>query len=672
MSGLKKGTITVDCGPGMKNHFFRRLPFSEGLQIEIGEEEDTIQIQYELDNQGIETLVNFLNKQDKQEFWITSHSQDDQHKDYDQDLARDISKILAYDDDGDDIIHDSQGNRDLQPQHLGSIGKPLDDGKKNAGQSTAKGLKSKSSSFYPPTDPRSMQDDQYGRGGGPIGTNPMPKQPANHLLVPTTNSVQYRVDDFDQLFQSDEDTGQGQGQGQGYYPRGPMNMGGQGIMNPNMSRVANPNMNPNLNPNMRGQGNVPMSHHGMGPGQMGQGGNQMYPPQNMPAVPARKVPGPMPGGVGMNPNFPPQKPTAGQRMAPGSMQGMQGQQDMDFYGNFEDPQAKVQKGIRSANKGVAGAQRGYSEYGAYAEDDMQGYTNMDYGRANAAPMGGAYPQHNRMGNNPQGNYPQYKDDFQEPRGGYNDPMGPGMRNQGATGAGMRSGMGGMNRGGQMGNRYPVEDEGYYDEEYNDLEMMGHMGSGQMGQQRGMGYEQGYEEYSNPATQGYGSRNQANARNDYNQYDGMAPQPQAVPQPPIGMGSLVQEPFTVEGSINSQTFDRKPGFDRNRKKIHTRERLRASLQKNKQTDQKPIKNKTDSKNNQGIDDGDRVHDKQPGSPDGKDHKRDQMDSDNEEGENNSRGYLEEEISSESNPKDNSQGSLEDHGNLMNSEDGMRDQ
>lgn len=666
MSGLKKGTITVECGPGMKNSFFRRLPFSEGLHIEIGEEDDTIQIQYELDNQGIETLVNFLNKQDKKEFWMTSHSQDDQHKDYDQDLARDISKILAYDDDGDDIIHPSQGKGDLQGQNLGSIGKPLDDGKKNGLAGNAKGLKSKSSSFYPPTDPRSnLQDDQYGRGGGPIGSAPMPKQPANHMLVPTTNSVQYRVDDFDQLFQSDDETGGG------YYPRGPMGMAGQGMMNPNMSRVANPNMNPNLNPNMRGQGNLPMGHHGMGPGQMGPGGNQMYPPQNLPASgPARKNPGPMPGGVGMNPNYPQQKPAASQRMPPGGMQGMQGQ-EMGFYGNFEDPQAKPQKSLRSGAKGVASAQRGYNEYGGYAEDDMQGYNNMDYGRGNAGPMVGGYSQHNRMGNNPQGGYGQYKDEFQEPRGGFNDPMGQGIRNQGAAGAGMRPGMGAVGRGGQMANRYPMEDDVYYEDEYNDMDMMGQMGN-PIGQQRGMGYDQGYDEYGNPVSQGYG-RNQGNIRNDYNsQYDAIPPQPHVVPpQQPMGMGSLVQEPFTVEGSINSQTFDRKPGFDRNRKKVHTRERLRASLQKNKQTDPKSLKKKPDSKNNHGGDDGERMNEKQPGSPEGKDLKRDQMDSDNDDGENNSRGYLEEEISSESNPKDNSQGSLEDRADIMNSEDGMRD-
>jgi hypothetical protein len=665
MSGLKKGTITVECGPGMKNSFFRRLPFSEGLHIEIGEEDDTIQIQYELDNQGIETLVNFLNRQDKKEFWMTSHSQDDQHKDYDQDLARDISKILAYDDDGDDIIHPSQGKGDLQAQNLGSIGKPLDDGKKNSGPSNAKGLKSKSSSFYPPTDPRSnLQDDQYGRGGGPIGTNSMPKQPANHLLVPASNSVQYRVDDFDQLFQSDDEAGGA------YYPRGQMGMGGQGMVNPNMSRVANPNMNPNLNPNMRGQPNLPMGHHGMAPGQMGPGGNQMYPPQNMPAGPVRKNQGPMPGGMGMNPNFPQQKPAAGQRMPPGGIQG----QDMGFYGNFEDPQAKGQKGMRSGNKGAVAGQRGYNDYGGYAEDDLQGYGNMDYGRAAPGPMAGAYPpQHGgRMGNAPQGTYGQYKDEYQDPRAGFAEPMGPGLRNQPTAGAGVRPGMGAGGRGAQMANRYPVEEEGYYEEDYNEMDMPAQMANPPMGQHRGMGYEQGYDEYGNPTTgQSYG-RNQGNMRGEYNpQYDGLPPQPQAVPQPHMAMGSLVQEPFTVEGSINSQTFDRKPGFDRNRKKVHTRERLRASLQKNKQTDQKSLKKKPDSKNNQGADEGDRMNEKQGGSPEGKDHKRDQIDSDNEEEGNNSRGYLEEEISSESNPKENSQGSLEDHADMMNSEEGMRD-
>ena len=495
----------------------------------------------------------------------------------------------------------------------------------------------------------------------------MPKQSPNPMFVPTSNSFQARVDDFDELFNSDNEAGGAAG----YYPRGnPIMGGGQGMMNPNMPRAANPNMNPNLNPNMRGQGNIAMGHQGMGPGQIGPGGNQMYPPQNMPAGPGRKNPGAMPGGVGVNPNFPQQKPAVGQRMAPGGMQGIQGQ-DMGFYGNFDDPQNKNQKGLRSANKGIAGGQRGYNDYGAYAEDDVQGYNNMDYGRGNAGPMAGGYPQHNRMGNNPQAGYGnQYKDEYQDQRGGFVDPMAPPIRNQGASGAGMRSGMGGSNRAGQMGNRYPMEEEGYYEEDYNEMDMMGQVGNAALGQQRGMGYDQGYDEYGNPYPAP--TRNQPNIRNDYNQqYEGIPPQQPHAPQQPIGMGSLVQEPFTVEGSINSQTFDRKPGFDKNRKKVHTRERLRASLQKNKQTDpQKSLKKKPDSKH-QGGEDGDRMNNHQQGGPEGKEPKREQIESDNEEGENNSRGYLEEEISSESNQKDNSQGSLEDHADMMNSEEGMRD-
>ena len=129
-----------------------------------------------------------------------------------------------------------------------------------------------------------------------------------------------------------------------------------------------------------------------------------------------------------------------------------------------------------------------------------------------------------------------------------------------------------------------------------------------------------------------------------------------------MGAVVQEPFTVEGSINSQIFDKKPGFDRTRKKIHNREKLRASLAKDK-TKAGPGQAQPDSKNG-------KKNNKAPGSqsPEAdkknphertvkKEVKQEEMEgSEGEDAEHNqSRGFLEEEISSASDQKPDSQGS-----------------
>lgn len=668
MSVYKKGTITVECGPGMKNVFYQRVPFTNGLQINFDDEDDIIQIQYELDNQDIETLVNFLNKQDKKDFRLTCHSQDDQHKEKDYDLARDISKILAADDDGDDII--PTGKREGPGQNVGSIGKPLDDSKKNLqGALNSKGLKSKSSSFYPPNDPRSSNQDEQG-ARGPIGGYPGQKQVggAGMGMFYPGSTMKVNVDDFDQIFQDEDDSIN--------YPQPRQMQGGmQGnmMMNPSMPRSGNPNMNPNFNPNMGAPGGM-----GVGPGPVGPTPGQMYPGQNMQGNAGRFKGGPMAaGGMGMNPNFQgPQKGPGAQRMHAGGMQPMQNQ-DPNFYGaGFDDvqPPMATGKNPKSGRGGKAAAQRGgYADYGNYAEDE--GYGNMDYGRGNPGAMTGGYQKPGRAPNPQHAAYDQYQgDEYGDPSVGYNDQMGGNMRNQGGIGPGVRGGMGAMaGRGGQMGGRYPAGTGGeYYEEDYDDPmnAMGGQMGGPRGGAHAGMGYDQEYDEYGDPIQAGYGA-NQGGYHNDYQQpqYGSIPPQQPAAggmaPQQGIGgMGAIVQEPFTVEGSINSQTFDRKPGFDRSRKKVHTRERLRANLQKNKQADQKIPKKKSDAKGN--GEDGDR-NDKQGGNQDGaKEPRRENIDSDMDDGENNSKAFLEEEISSESNPRPNSQGSLED-----NDDDGSHD-
>jgi len=667
MSVYKKGTITVECGPNMKNVFYQRLPFTNGLQINFDDEDDIIQIQYELDNQDIETLVNFLNKQDKKDFRLTCHSQDDQHKDKDYDLARDISKILAADDEGDDII--PTGKRDGPSANVGSIGKPLDETKKNQGASNSKGLKSKSSSFYPPNDPRSAnQDDQGARG--PIGGYPAQKQQQQGggggmgMFYPGGNNMKVNVDDFDQIFGDDPDD-------EINYPQNRQMQGGM-MMNPNMPRGANPNMNPNFNPNMGNPGGM-----GMGPGPVGPNPGQMYPGQSMQGTAGRFKGGPMGSGMGMNPNFQaPQKGPGAQRMHAGGMPPIQNQ-DPNFYGGgFDEPQppmagGKNAKGNRGG-KGGAIQRGGYNDYGNYAEDE--GYGNMDYGRSNPGAMGG-YQKPGRGPNPQHGGYDQYQgDEYGDPNAGYNDQMGGNIRGQSGMGPSGRGGMGAMGgRGGQMGGRYPAAGGEYYEEDYEDPMNMGGQMGGPRGAHSGMGYDQEYDEYGDPIQGGYGA-NQGGYHNEYQpQYGNIPPQQTAnggmgLQQGMGGMGAIVQEPFTVEGSINSQTFDRKPGFDRSRKKVHTRERLRANLQKNKQADPKLPKKKSDAKGN---DDGEKMNEKQGGNQDGsKEPRRENIDSDMDDGENNSKAFLEEEISSESNQKPNSQGSLDDDDD-NGSDDGKKD-
>lgn len=294
---------------------------------------------------------------------------------------------------------------------------------------------------------------------------------------------------------------------------------------------------------------------------------------------------------------------------------------------------------------------------------------------------GGYPPQAPQGRmaNPQqqgGGYGgQYQnDEYGEGRGNYNDQMN--MRNMGGPPAapGMRGPV--HNRGGQMGNnRYPMDNAGgdYYEDEYDDgMHMMGNQMNGPRG---GMGYDQSYDDYDSQVP-GY-NRTQGPYRNDYQggqygngQQQGAAGAGMGQYQG-MGMGALMQEPFTVEGSINSQTFDRKPGFDRSRKKVHTRERLRSNMPKNK-PEVKPAKKKSDSKTPNGGDESDRMIDRPPAHQDGaKEPKRENIDSDLEDDEhNNSRAFLEEEISSESNPRQNSQGSLEDQEENL-SEDGNKE-
>lgn len=112
---------------------------------------------------------------------------------------------------------------------------------------------------------------------------------------------------------------------------------------------------------------------------------------------------------------------------------------------------------------------------------------------------------------------------------------------------------------------------------------------------------------------------------------------------------IQEPFTVEGSINPQSFDKKPGFDKSRKKIHTRERIRQTLLRNKGAEGKKKKVRVAQ---QTQEDGEAFNPEESSeakNPDDSEEKR----------ESQSRGFLEEEILSASDSNKDSQGSIEEH-------------
>jgi len=709
MSGLKKGTIIVECNPNLKNRFIKILPFTDGLNIHFEEEDDCLQIQYELEKQDLDNLLASLNSQDKKEYRLISHSEEQpQPSSREYDVARDVSKILCYDEDQEDDL--DQGKIDMMNNGgHGSIGKPLDD-MKNVNSSNSKNLKSKSSPFYSPNDPRSFnQEDQGVRAGpigGGIGAGAGAQIPNKGMYY--ASSMPYRVDHFDQVF-GDDDPG---------FPEQPpvrqMGMQNQGMMmNPNLQRGGNPNMNPNMNPNAKNMGGMAMGqqnmggmmgHPGMGPGPVGT--SQMYPPMaNRPgANPNQYKPGPLPnqGGMGMNPNYPqkhPQATTTGR----GAMQG-----NPDTYyggagagagiGGYEEPQpmphsAKGRMGAKANQPPV------YNDYGGYQEDEqVHGYNPNEFaGGRNAGPInpqmrggaarGGFQQQGRNPGQQPYGQYP--RDDYQQdPRmGGYQD-MGGNTRNPAPAGGHMRPGVanpgmrGGMGGNMQMQQQQRYQEDQYYEEEYPEEEDPYSQG-GAMGGSYGHGKQEshlGYDNYggmnqqpmAQPAGQygGVGARAAPNQMK--NDYMGNAPIPQPNPafggasQQSSALGATVQEPFTVEGSINSQYFDTKPGFDRLRKKVHHREKLRASLQKSKPAEPKNGKsknNKNPGLNSQGQSETDRKNSPEKGGvtqPEGnKEPRNADMDvSEGEEADNNSRGFLEEEISSASDQKNNSQGSQED--------------
>ena len=439
MSGLKRGTIIVECDHNMKNRFYKILPFTEGLQINFEDDDDCIQIQYELDNQDIETLVSVLNQQDKKEFRLISHVDEfPQFNNKEYDLARDISRILNLDDDNGEAapqgrdgsypLHQEQG-----PSNLGTIGsRPIDDRQKP--NSNSKGLKSKSSSFYPPNDPRSsMQEDQS--RGNPAMAQQNGEQAGLYNQV--KKSVPYRVDDFDQIFEDDEPN---------YPPRQP-GPNPQMMMNPNLlQRGVNPNMNPNMNPGAKPQAGLGlpqqgmnmMGHAGMGAGPIGSG--QMYGQPNQPGAAGRygKVPPQPAAGMPLGPAYPPGKqprdPQTGRPVQP----AQPGQPDHGYYppgpigAGYEDPQAKNPKAARIGGAKGAPA-RAYPEYGGYQEDEGM----LNYQEYPPAPgprgaqmnpqMPGYPPARGAAANNPQ-HYGQYaREDYADPRLGYGD-MNAGMMN----------------------------------------------------------------------------------------------------------------------------------------------------------------------------------------------------------------------------------------------------
>eukprot|EP01019_Chilodonella_uncinata_P007395 GABU01009408.1.p1 GENE.GABU01009408.1~~GABU01009408.1.p1 ORF type:complete len:446 (-),score=157.16 GABU01009408.1:325-1623(-) len=338
-------------------------------------------------------------------------------------------------------------------------------------------------------------------------------------------------------------------------------------------------------------------------------------------------------------------------------------------------------GAGNAAIGRAGAQGvGYQDYGyAGVEDDL--YGQDAYGAPNPAGRpgmaAGVYPPGTGAGARgvmPNANYPnqgQFREDYVDQRMPFPDvnaggrpavgaargnPMGgiaaqnpnlaPGMRGPAAQQYAANQMRGGFNDG--MGG---LEDEGY-DEGYEDYDMMGMAG------------QQGYDDYG----QGYGMPNPAAANRPAKpEFSGPARQQgygntaptSAMAGVMMNQGAdIINEPFTMEGSLNSQTFDRKPGFDRTRKKVHEREKMREAVQKSKQsgTNQgtngaadnnpaKPGQKKKGDKNPGGDPEG------RKGGADGTG--RQMNESGEDEPENNrSQLFLEEEISSASDQKQES--------------------
>ena len=606
MSGLKRGTIIVECDPHMKSRFYRILPFMEGLVINFEEDEDCIQIQYELDNQSIDNLVAVLNKQDKREFRLISHVDEfPQYGTKGYDLARDISNILNNDEDPEDggrSEREAFGFNDQEKGNLGSIGsKPNqnqnsnDDKQKLAGNSNSKGLKSKSSSFYPPNDPRSFAQDPPGNRPSPQTQQQQP--PSQKYTAPMYNqgSVPYRVEDFDQIFEDDDP-----------YPIRP-NPTAQGpnhhqmMMNqPHMQRGVNQNMNPNLNPGPKGMNQPNPSGGGLnnsGGGSIGSG--QMY---NQP--PQGRYPKGAPQTAPMNPGNYTGQPTQGKaaREGPIGKAGHSpvhpGPHDHGYYGsggNFDDPQAKAGKLGRAGQKGAPPPPRGYADYGAYQEDEgMANYNEYGpssrTGHPNPGPGPQGYPPARGTPAAPQ-HYSQYPRDEYDPRQGYDPNMRPQAPYPGNPPP--RGPIGPAYPGGRTAppaqpgpqQRYPqqpqyAEDDYYedggivYDDEYNNQVPQPAMGGPKGNEEFYEDYNEygEYEEYGNQ----YPPQNppQAPKPNDYSLYTN------PIPAPSVLGSNSIPEPFTVEGSINAQMFDRKPGFDWSRKKVHTRERLKLSMQKNK--------------------------------------------------------------------------------------------
>ena len=471
MSGHNKGTIIVECNPSLRTRFLKILPFTDGLQVNFEDDDECIRIDYELSKQDADNLLKVLNDQDKKEFRLISHVDElPQQSSNEYDVARDVSQILCYDEDHDD---DLDNPRDMLAQGVGSIGKPLD-GKNNLQASNSKNLKSKSSCFYPPNDPRSFaQEDQsrmqpiggagigqtQGQGQGVTGQGGL--QPQNKGMY-YASSMPYRVEDFDQVFGDDEPA---------YPPTQQPGRGGihgQGMMmNPNLPRGGNINLNPNLNKGI-----------GMHMGQ--QGMNQMY----NPGGPGQMYQ-PMAGRPGANPNqfkagVPPQGmagPAYPQKQS--QPRGMQPQADQ-YYGmqGYEEPQQPPPKAPRMKGQQQQPLQQPvFQDY--YGEEDQLQYGANDYPtqppipavnprQPQPAPRGGRggfqqAPQPLAKGG--QQPYGYMREDYpQDPRMGYQEMPPANSRNQmprGGANPSIRPSMGAP----MAQPRYP--DDQYYEEEYQE-------------------------------------------------------------------------------------------------------------------------------------------------------------------------------------------------------------
>jgi hypothetical protein len=490
----KKGTILVECDQNMKDQFYEILPFTDGLNINFEDDNDYIQIQYELDSHQIDLLIGELNKKEKKEFRVVSHLEDSSQNNKEYDLARDISKLLNYDDDQED---DEEGEPNyhqqehLQPHEQGKFGRQglpqnsvlnannnmiSDNGSlgknTNQGNPGTKGLKSKSSSFYPPNDPRSINPDDGMRNNGIY-----PNQPPKNVYNQNQQNMPAIIDNFEEIFDDVEDDGYGQRNAMGNpnhqilnqhgdpNGRGPLPGSMNNKMPPQGKNTAGMRMNPNQM-NMMGNPNLQP--------QPGMGG---YAPGNAPNGPRPKGPPPT---TGPNAGYPqPKQPmqTNPVNRGPGGMM-VSHPNDPGYYqgATYDDNQAmQGQYGRGKAKNPKANAR--YPENYGYEEEPYHNFNPNDFRNSRQEPpVQKKKPQpQNFRGGVQSGGYPSsQREEVKESRLAYGDmnanqkPQGshqnPNMNlkanpNQGPVNRGQAP------NGSQANHRKYPQNEEYYDDYY---------------------------------------------------------------------------------------------------------------------------------------------------------------------------------------------------------------